>query len=236
MPPAFPYLIGRVAVDDHWTVDLPFVMRRRVEDSELVLWRSTFTISLSIWHNTNHLSLSERLEYFRSKADAASYQERVEQDGDRLYLAYRVPDSDDDTRQAPFEGVAFDTDGHLKLSVFFHDESLAEQAWTILRSASREPPSPPDASILSREAFVTRRVVDEGRNIGLMSREPSARGDDSGWRFSAGDEPREYIDEPENHVLLPVAYIAQRDRAILPYLNAPSGDFVRYGDEFKAKT
>jgi hypothetical protein len=46
---------------------------------------------------------------------------------------------------------------------------------------------------------------------------------DSGWRFFAGTESQEYLDDPDNMALYDVNTIANYDQSIVPLLDAPTG-------------
>jgi hypothetical protein len=71
--------------------------------------------------------------------------------------------------------------------------------------------------------FATDMITVHGRKVGYMYRESPDNDSDSGWRFFAGDETQEYIDDPENLNLYDVNTIANYDREIIPYLAAPVG-------------
>jgi hypothetical protein len=62
-----------------------------------------------------------------------------------------------------------------------------------------------------------------GRRVGYMYREQPHNGLDSGWRFLAGDESDEYMDDPDKHGVYDVNTIANYDAEIIPYLEAPIG-------------
>lgn len=75
--------------------------------------------------------------------------------------------------------------------------------------------------------MATDRILVDGSPVGYMYR------DGSGWVFTAGDETPEYLAEPGHVNLLSLNEIANYDRAILPYLQAPPGAaFIRHGDGF----
>lgn len=75
--------------------------------------------------------------------------------------------------------------------------------------------------------LATDRVVVDGSPVGYMYR------DGWGWVFTAGDEDPEYLAEPGHLNMLSLNEIANYDRAILPYLQAPPGAaFVRHGGGF----
>jgi len=71
--------------------------------------------------------------------------------------------------------------------------------------------------------FATDMITVHGRMVGYMYRESPDNDSDSGWRFFAGDEAQEYIDDPENLNLYDVNTIVNYDREIIPYLAEPIG-------------
>jgi len=77
--------------------------------------------------------------------------------------------------------------------------------------------------------IATDRITVEGLPVGYMYREAPERDMDSGWRFTAGDEPEEYLDDAANHSVYDVNTIANYDPAIVPFLDAPVGSaFIRH--------
>ena len=84
--------------------------------------------------------------------------------------------------------------------------------------------------------YATLKVAKENARVGYMYREepdPDSELPDSGWRFFAGDEQDEYLDDPENIVILSLSTVKALDPAVIPYLEAPYGSaFLRSGDAF----
>lgn len=77
-------------------------------------------------------------------------------------------------------------------------------------------------------AFASDRMVVDGAKVGYMYREAPDHGSDSGWRFLAGDESDEYMDNPANFGIYALNIIANYDTEVLPLLNTPPGNaFVR---------
>ena len=70
--------------------------------------------------------------------------------------------------------------------------------------------------------FITDRVMVDGQKIGYMYREVSRRPEDSGWRFFAGDESQDYIDELSHTGIYAVNTAANYDPDIIPYLDTPA--------------
>jgi hypothetical protein len=85
------------------------------------------------------------------------------------------------------------------------------------------------------------RITVDGEKIGFMYREAREDDDDSGWRFIAGDETEEYMENNLNFMMFDVNYIANIDKAIIPYLTYKMGSefervegadtFVRYKED-----
>jgi hypothetical protein len=66
-------------------------------------------------------------------------------------------------------------------------------------------------------------ITVDGHKVGYMYREESDNDVDGGWRFMSGQEPQEYMDNPDKHGVYDVNTIANYDPEIIPYLNAPVG-------------
>jgi hypothetical protein len=47
-------------------------------------------------------------------------------------------------------------------------------------------------------AFATKLVAEQSRKVKFMYRESPSGPDDSGWHFFCGEEPQEYVDDPNN--------------------------------------
>jgi hypothetical protein len=73
--------------------------------------------------------------------------------------------------------------------------------------------------------IATDRITVDGCKVGYMYRdEPYQNGSpDSGWRFMAGDEDEDYMNNPENHSVFQVNTICNYDHEIIPLLSAPPG-------------
>jgi hypothetical protein len=73
----------------------------------------------------------------------------------------------------------------------------------------------------SSGCFATDRITVDGAKIGYMYRESGDFPEDTGWRFFAGDESEEYINDDTNMGVYAVNTIANYDPDILPYLDTP---------------
>jgi hypothetical protein len=75
--------------------------------------------------------------------------------------------------------------------------------------------------------LATDKITVDGALVGYMYREEPMRALDNGWRFFAGDETDEYLNDINNVSIYDLNTIANFDGAILPYLDAP------YGSQFE---
>ena len=69
--------------------------------------------------------------------------------------------------------------------------------------------------------IATDKITVKGHKVGHMYREYPDNDIDSGWRFMAGHESREYMDNADNHCIYDVNTIANYDPDIIPFLGAP---------------
>ncbi|MEM8642317.1 MAG: DUF2185 domain-containing protein [Cyanobacteria bacterium P01_G01_bin.54] len=82
--------------------------------------------------------------------------------------------------------------------------------------------------------IASHRITLDGYPVGYMYREPPNHDVDTGWRFMAGDESDEYMDNANNHGVYAINTIANSDHDILPFLTAPLGSaFTRYPETGK---
>lgn len=82
--------------------------------------------------------------------------------------------------------------------------------------------------ILSKTAFVSKRIVEDGWKVGYMYRDEARDESDSGWSFLAGNEDNEYTDNYKNIVLLTVYEVYGLDPDIWNYIDSPAGSrFIR---------
>ena len=69
-------------------------------------------------------------------------------------------------------------------------------------------------------ALVSDRITVDGEKIKYMYRETPDNKQDSGWRFFAGDEDEDYLDDENNIELMNVNIIAHYDKNIIPFLES----------------
>lgn len=72
--------------------------------------------------------------------------------------------------------------------------------------------------------MVSDKITKEGYKVGYMYREqPDENRPDSGWRFMAGNENDEYINNPNNCHIFAINTVCNYDRDIIPYLHSDIG-------------
>lgn len=76
------------------------------------------------------------------------------------------------------------------------------------------------------------RIMVDGCKVGYMYREePDENVTDSGWRFTAGDEEDDYMDDPDHAGLYRLNTVCNYDRDIIPLLHAPYGTAYVRGED-----
>jgi hypothetical protein len=71
--------------------------------------------------------------------------------------------------------------------------------------------------------IATDMITVDGLPVGFMYREEPDNEVDSGWRFLAGLETQDYMDDADKHAIYDCNTIANYDPAIIPLLDAPTG-------------
>lgn len=72
--------------------------------------------------------------------------------------------------------------------------------------------------------MVSDMITKEGYKVGYMYREQPDNGNpDSGWRFMAGNEDDDYMNNPNNHHIFAINTICNYDKDIVPYLKSEIG-------------
>ncbi len=80
------------------------------------------------------------------------------------------------------------------------------------------------------------RIIVDGNKVGYMYREKSIGEWDSGWRFLAGDETQEYLDDPKHVGVYLLNTLCNYDQEIINFLDEEEGSiFVRREDHLLHK-
>ena len=88
-------------------------------------------------------------------------------------------------------------------------------------------------NIYDKLCFVSDKVRKEGYKVGHMYREePMKQIPDSGWRFLAGNEDDEYMNNPNAHHIVHVLTVSELDPDVIPYLESKVGSsYIRIDDD-----
>lgn len=79
-----------------------------------------------------------------------------------------------------------------------------------------------------KRAFVTNRILYDGQAIRFLYREAPDEDQDSGWRFTAGDETDEYMQDADSISYVSLGAVLSKDDSILHLLDEPEGSaFMR---------
>jgi hypothetical protein len=82
--------------------------------------------------------------------------------------------------------------------------------------------------------FASDEITVKGRRVGYAYRDAPDNENDSGWRFTAGDESDAYMNDPDHLAAYDVNTIANYDRDIIPLLESGVGaTFARDGEAGK---
>lgn len=75
---------------------------------------------------------------------------------------------------------------------------------------------------LAKIAIASARIASDGRPVGSLYREAPGHQDDSGWRLFAGDETEDYLDDPDNAVIVRLSDLVKADADLEPVLRTPA--------------
>ena len=158
-----------------------------------------------------------------SAKEVKTYIECEKDDLLRLAVVLRV--NADDKRIWDSSITRIDTDGSPSA------EELAEFSGNYQyydRSINRK-------AIMGQLCVASRKVIDDGYQVGYMTRGEPHDDQDSGWEFYAGDEDDAYLDDVKNVCLCYVNYVCGLDPVVTGYIDAEAGSrFVRVkSDEFE---
>ena len=74
-----------------------------------------------------------------------------------------------------------------------------------------------------KRCFVTNNILYEGQSVGYFYREEPDNDNDSGWRFTSGNETDEYMDDSNNLSYVSLGAVLREDDSYLPLLEREEG-------------
>lgn len=126
--PDFPVVSGTYRLTPDWTIDLPFEMNRRIEDSDLVLWRPGFTVWLAVWGNDHEERESERILRIYSDLSPQATDIHYQPDQSPARLSYRLHETQDGGAVFALYGFVVSETGHLQIAFYCDSEADLKHA------------------------------------------------------------------------------------------------------------
>ena len=74
-----------------------------------------------------------------------------------------------------------------------------------------------------KRCFVTNNILYEGQLVGYLYREEPDNDDDSGWRFTTGEETDEYMDNSDNLSVVSLGAVLRQDHNFILLLEREAG-------------
>ncbi len=108
-----------------------------------------------------------------------------------------------------------------------HRDELEFEACHIIDTDLDDPVASITEKYIKR-CFVTHNILYGGRLTGYLYREAPDRDDDSGWRFTAGDETDEYMEDADNLFYVSLGAVLSQDDSFIDLLDRKPGvAFIR---------
>ena len=201
---------------------------------------STASLSL-LKHGDRVLNQSWKLEDVQKIADEFPYtfhkpsNEVVSQlkEGSVVKLIFKFESDDPDTPKAErmwveitkVEGGLFsaclDNDpAHIK-DIKYRDPIEFRECHIIDTDLNDPIPSITDKYI--KRCFVTNNILYDGQLVGYLYREAPDTDDDSGWRFTTGNESDEYMDDTANSSFVSLGAVLRVDDSFLKFIEREAG-------------
>jgi hypothetical protein len=132
--PDFPVVSGDYQLSSRWTITLSKEMNRRLEDRDLVLWRTGITVWMSLWNNDRGETVRERLGWLQSDASPEAFDISVEANSTPARYSYRLNEQREDGVVFALYGFALKDDGHLQIAIYVDQEVDLADARALLSS------------------------------------------------------------------------------------------------------
>jgi hypothetical protein len=124
---------GESVLDAHWVADFPVRFKRRIEDTNTILWRPGFTIWMQGFGTRAESAQQVRSKMEREIPGSASDLSR-EEEGGLWRTSFRIASSVPDGRRPALVALIWANGQLLNLTAYFDDEADAAQALAISRS------------------------------------------------------------------------------------------------------
>jgi hypothetical protein len=138
--PDFPVVGGHVRLTREWALDLPGKFNRRIEDSNMVLWRPGLTFWIAVWGPEAGKTPEETLAWILEDASPDRIDEKVDRAGDLLRLTYRL-DEEDPERTPPnytsISGYVIAPSGHVQITAYSDDAGATSTGEQVIGSVRK---------------------------------------------------------------------------------------------------
>jgi hypothetical protein len=127
-------IMPRIQMTNDWSFDLEADFRRRIEDGNLIFWRSKQTIWCDIFeHKTNE---QEMLAILKEDSNPNPEQIFEELQGDVLKYAYLLSEADGAKKAWELNTFSITSSDYVLMSYYFEGRSMLEWALGCWRSVS----------------------------------------------------------------------------------------------------
>ncbi|HTJ96585.1 MAG TPA: hypothetical protein VL381_03885 [Rhodocyclaceae bacterium] len=119
-----------------WSVMLPEKFNRRIEDSDLVIWRPGMTLWIAIWGNDKNEKKDARLKKIQGGISPKAFDVQISEADPIFRLSYRLKE---DKAQGAVPGCycfAVGNREHVQMAIYLDDEKDVKSAQAICASLS----------------------------------------------------------------------------------------------------
>ena len=125
---------GSYPLTDEWAVTLPSTFQTKIEDEDLVIWKSGLTIWCSVWDIDHGETQQDAMAWVvEEQAENAFDVRHIEKDG-LIFYRYRLFEETNDYSVASVYCFVFSHSSYIQLGIYVDDESDYAQAIEICES------------------------------------------------------------------------------------------------------
>ncbi|OEE89598.1 hypothetical protein A1OQ_11525 [Enterovibrio norvegicus FF-162] len=130
----YPTVSGDYPLTDEWAVTLPSTFQTKIEDEDLVIWKSGLTIWCSVWDIDYGETQQDAMAWVvEEQAEKAFDVHQTEKDG-LIFYRYRLFEETNDYSVASVYCFVFSHSSYIQLGIYVDDEADYAQAIEICES------------------------------------------------------------------------------------------------------
>jgi hypothetical protein len=134
--PDFPVVEGRYQMTKEWSVSLAEKFNRRIEGSDLVIWRPGMTLWIAIWGNDKSESKDIRIKKIRESISNKAFDIQTSKVSPVSRLNYRLKEEKAQGTIPAYYCFAIGDTGHVQMAIYLDNEKDVKSAQTICESLS----------------------------------------------------------------------------------------------------